>query len=386
MENIHLLLESDYDEIFSLSQFAFQYNLSEEQLKNKKEEAKRHTIWGWIEGEQLAAKLHLIPLSVYIQGKPFKMGGISGVATWPEYRRNGMVKHLLYRALKEMKENGQAVSLLHPFAFPFYRKYGWEHAFSRKHYSMPLEKLKKDWDVNGYVRRIKEDIPLLHRLYTEYAKKYNGMLTRDEKWWTQRVLKDEDHIAVAYDEAGNAEGYVRFEVKKSILTVKEMVYLNLNSYKQLLKFIGNHDSMAETVEMIAPEHDNLSLYIEEPRFEQKINPYFMARIVDVRRFLEEYPFQGNGELTIAVEDEFFPENSGTYYINKMAESTEISNIGADAGEEAVQCSVQILAGMLFGYMRPVDYYEAGLLHAEKEEVKQLEVIIPNQQTFLADFF
>ncbi|WP_373894709.1 GNAT family N-acetyltransferase [Virgibacillus natechei] len=377
MNNIKTLTENNYDEIFSLSQFAFQYQLSEEELQKKKEEVKRHTIWGWMEEGQLAAKVHLIPLSCYIHGQSFEMGGISSVATWPEYRRQGMIKHLLYHALKQMKQNGQTLSFLHPFSFAFYRKYGWEHAFSQQHYSIALEKLKKEWGGEGYVRRKQPDIPVLNRIYTEYAKTFNGMLERDEKWWNQRVLRDESqHIAIAYSADGHPEGYLLYRVKEQVLTVKEMVYNNLNGRKLLLQFIGNHDSMAEKANLVVPEDDNMPLLLDEPRFEQKLLPYFMARIVDVQAFLEAYPFEGDSKLTLEVEDEFLPENSGAYQLGR----------GDGINAEAIQCSIQVLTGMLLGYKRPSDYYQVGLLIGDAQAVEQLEELIPRRQTYLMDFF
>ncbi|UJL46587.1 GNAT family N-acetyltransferase [Virgibacillus sp. NKC19-16] len=377
MKNIKTLTEADYNEIFSLSQFAFQYKLSEEELQKKKEEVKRHTVWGWMEEDQIAAKVHLIPLSCYIHGRSFAMGGISSVATWPEYRRQGMVKHLLYHALKQMKQNGQTLSFLHPFSFAFYRKYGWEHAFTQQRYSIPLEKLKKEWGGAGYVRRIQPDIPMLHRIYTEYAKTFNGILERDEKWWKQRVLKDESqHIAVAFSAEGYPEGYLIYNVKEQVLTVKEVVYNNLNARKLLVQFIGNHDSMAEKANLVVPEDDNLPLLLDEPRFEQKLLPYFMARIVDVKGFLEAYPFQGDGKLTLELEDEFLPENSGSYQLGHG----DVANI------EAIQCSIQVLTGVLLGYKRPSDYYQVGLLKGDAQAIEQLEELIPRRQTYLMDFF
>ena len=36
--------------------------------------------------------------------KKFKMGGVAGVATYPEYRRSGYVKELLQHSLQTMKK------------------------------------------------------------------------------------------------------------------------------------------------------------------------------------------------------------------------------------------------------------------------------------------
>ncbi|MBS4213970.1 GNAT family N-acetyltransferase [Neobacillus rhizophilus] len=73
-----------------------------------------------------AAKLHIIPLSIYIKDAEWNMGGIAGAATYPEYRRTGYVKSFILESLKQMRDNVQIVSLLHPFDIGFYRKYGWE--------------------------------------------------------------------------------------------------------------------------------------------------------------------------------------------------------------------------------------------------------------------
>jgi len=379
---------ADYHEIFSLSQFAFQYELSEEDLVKKKEEASRHQIWGWMVEGKLAAKVHIIPLASYINGQAFKMGGIASVATWPEYRRKGMIKTLLFHALQEMKKNGQTISLLSPFSIPFYRKYGWELAFTDKKYDIPIGNLKREWKTQGYVRRIGKDVPLLHDIYTIYAKKFSGILTRDEKWWEQRVLTDPSaHIAVAYNEAGKAEGYLIYKVKERVFTVLEMAYTSLNGWKLLLEFIANHDSMVKNVKMIVPENDQLTLLVDDPRFDQKITPYFMARIVDVLAFLKQYPFQKTGsdrELLINVEDSFFPENSGTYKLTENAAGVEVDKRSNQ--QSGIQCTVQQLTVMLLGYKRPGEMYHVDLIQGNIEDIKQLEKLLPEQQTFLSDFF
>lgn len=386
---IKTLTETDYDAIFALSQFAFQYELSEPDLTKKKEEANRHIIWGWMVEQQLAAKLHLIPLSCYINGKEFPMGGISSVSTWPEYRRQGAVKNLLHHVLKHMRENGQTISFLHPFSFAFYRKYGWEHAFTEKSYTIPLEKLKRTWDGKGYVRRIQHDMPTLDKIYNEYTKQFNGPLVRDEKWWEQRVLKGDWHVAVSYKEWNEAVGYLIYNVKNEKLTIHEMAYSTLDGQKLLLQFISNHDSMADKVEMVVPDNDHLPLLLDEPRFNQKLEPYFMARIVDVFEFLKQYPFQlGNEQstLTLHVEDSFLPENNGTYQLRQSGGETNVTFMQSNSSEDGIYSTIQYLTSMFIGYRRPLELYNLGLIQGKKEQIEQLERIIPNRQTFFPDFF
>jgi predicted acetyltransferase len=118
--------ENEYVESMKLSMYAFQYKIPESDVPVRIEGVKNHKILGIWDENILAAKLHIIPLSIYMQDVEWKMGGIAGVATYPEYRRNGYVKSLMIDSLKHMRNNHQIVSLLHPFDISFYRKYGWE--------------------------------------------------------------------------------------------------------------------------------------------------------------------------------------------------------------------------------------------------------------------
>src|SRR5699024_8388373 len=208
LKEIKKLDQTYYDEIINLSKFAFQYELTEEGRKKRLEEADFHHIWGWITDGELAGKVHTIPLKSYLNGQLFEMGGINAVATWPEYRRQGIIKQLLHHSLKEMKKNGQVLSFLSPFSFSFYRKYGWELAFTNKRYEIPIGNLKQNWQAEGYVRRTEVNISLLQKIYTAYAKNFTGTLSRQGDWWKHRVLSDKDQIAISYNEANDPEGYL----------------------------------------------------------------------------------------------------------------------------------------------------------------------------------
>lgn len=389
MKHIQRLTAADYDDIFALSQFAFQYTLSKEALEAKKAEAARHVIWGWIEQEKIAAKLHVIPLSSYVYGKQFQMGGISSVATWPEYRRQGMVKHLLKHALTYMKNQGMTISFLHPFSFAFYRKFGFELAFANKTYTIPIEYFKNVERGHGYVRRINNDLTPLQAIYHAYAKRFTGPIVRDDQWWRQRVLNKQGHIAVAYHMGGEAEGYLIYDVKNKQMTIQEIAYRSLNGLQLLMTFISHHDSMAENVQLTVPESDQLSFILDEPTIKQQLIPYFMARVVDVHAFLQVYPFkqQQMKPLALHVTDDFFPYNSGTYILHFQRGSIDITFARKKQTVYSSIClNIQALTTIFLGYKRPSQLYNIGYIEGKKEAIHQLEQIIPDQQTFFPDFF
>ena len=66
---------------------------------------------------------------------------IGGVGTAPEYRRNGCVRAMFEEILPKAKENGWAVSILHPFSFSYYRKFGYEKVSDHVLLSFPITAL-----------------------------------------------------------------------------------------------------------------------------------------------------------------------------------------------------------------------------------------------------
>src|SRR5690625_7457026 len=115
MNGIKHLSEADYQEISLMDQFAFQFELTTEEMSQSGERIKDHNILAWMVEGKIAAKVHIIPLTTYIARKLFKMGGIGAVATWPEDRRQGIRKNVLLESLKEMKQADQTVPVLPPY-------------------------------------------------------------------------------------------------------------------------------------------------------------------------------------------------------------------------------------------------------------------------------
>lgn len=122
------LKEDRYREALALSEYAFQYKYTSEAEMQKSIDVMKqhHQLFGVMDEDQIAAKLHLIPLEISFGDQIYSMGGIAGVATYPQYRRNGYVRAMLKHVLEKMREDGHVVSMLHPFSVPFYRKFGWE--------------------------------------------------------------------------------------------------------------------------------------------------------------------------------------------------------------------------------------------------------------------
>ena len=69
------------------------------------------TLCAFIDG-QMASMFCTIPFTMRAVGKAVPMGGISSVGTLPEFRRQGLSRSLMTRALADMVEKGQPVAAL----------------------------------------------------------------------------------------------------------------------------------------------------------------------------------------------------------------------------------------------------------------------------------
>lgn len=392
---IRTLRPEDLRASMELSQFAFQYELGPEELQQRVDRMNPEESWGiFTEEGSLAAKLMLLPFETYIGGKKYDMGGIAGVATWPEYRRGGLVARLLSHALRVMKERGQTISFLHPFQFAFYRKFGWESYTDWKRYELLTAQIPRFQGGVGRVERT-SDLDLLSVLYDEYAARFNGSLVRSRTWWEQNIMERKNKggtSAVYYGPDGSPKGYLLYKVRDKVMAVNEFVFLDEEARRGLWSFIANHDSMIDKVKLEAHSGDRLTSLLSDPRIKQETQPYFMARLVDAASFLKNYDFTPGvtGRLRLYVKDDQADWNEGLYELELAAEGKAQVRFRPRAvpehPEDGLVCGTGALTAMLLGYERPSFMLETGRLHGSMEACRILDAAIPRSQTYLMDFF
>lgn len=394
---IRRLRAEEYGERMELSQFAFQFRLSERELEEKRSTWRPEEDWGYFDeqGRLLSAAL-VFGFETWVHGRKLPMGGVAGVATWPDARRQGCVRQLLAAALEGMRQDGQTVSMLHPFSFAFYRKYGWEMTVERKRYTFATGQLPKRKDAPGTVKRMAQpDFAILNGIYERYASRYSGMLVRTERWWGEKLFGKPGLWAVYENERGEPEGYVFYEVKDSKLTVHDWANASEEARVALWTYIANHDSMIAEATVTVPADDQTTLLLDDPRIKQEVVPYFMSRIVDAEAFVPQMAWAPGTEdesVTLRLSDAHAPWNEGMFKLTwdaqgqgKLERLASVDGGGASA-LPALSCDIQGLTAMLLGNRRPSFLREVGKIAGDDEAIARLERRIPVRTTYLADFF
>ena len=343
---------------------------------------------GWFNGDELISQLAMYPCEVNIHGQLFKMAGLTGVGTYPEFAGHGLMHDLIKVGLDRMRANQQWISYLYPYNIPFYRKKGWEIMSDQLTYDIRDSQLPKQRPVAGHVERLDIDDPDVIETYNRFAHQNHGAMIRNELNWDEywRWENEEERIAgVYYDQNEQPMGYVLYWIANEVFHVKEMIYLNQEARIGLWNFISAHYSMVDHVKGHLYQDEPISFLLDDGDIEQTIQPYFMARIVDVQEFLKAYPFETDGHaFHFVLTDPLADWNNGTFgvYWNDQGKV----HITKRPVGDPVECDIQTLTTMLMSYRRPSYLAKIERLKADRKTLKNLENIIPMEQPYFSDYF
>lgn len=346
---------------------------------------------GWFYEGELASQIVVYPMEINIHGEIYSMGGITGVTTYPEYAGRGLIHSLMTKVLEYMREEKQLLSILYPYSIPFYRKKGWEVVSDKLTYTIKDTQLPKRQDVPGMVRRVELEHEDLKNVYKYYSVQKHGALIRDELAWAEywRWETDDVTAAIYYDGDGKPLGYMVYVVKNEIFHIKEMIYLNFEAKNGLWNYIGSHFSMITEVRGKNYTGEPLAFLLEDSEITETIAPYIMARIVDVKEFILQYPFQVTPEelhIHLRVHDKMAPWNEGLFEVYWKDEKTYCEKVEEAAVVNLVELDIQTLTTMLMGYKRPSYLYDNDRLNTEYYMGRILEQLIPAGKMNFSDYF
>ncbi|MBC2257539.1 GNAT family N-acetyltransferase [Listeria booriae] len=342
---------------------------------------------GWFDGDKLVSQMAVYPMQVNIFGEIYKMGGVTGVGTYPEYANFGLMHRLMRQSLKEMRDREQTISYLYPYSIPYYRRKGWEIISDVMTFSIKDTQLPENVPVSGMVERLDIEHEDVLKTYNRFAQNQHVAMIRDSLAWEEywRWEREEMIAAVYYDEAGEPQGFMYYWIADDIFHMKEMVYLTREARHGLWNFISAHFSMVTHVKGKLYTSEPIAFLMEDSDITETIHPYYMARIVDVEGFFKKYPFlEKQADFHFVVTDSLLEWNQGIFHFQWDADGNVV--LGKEAHGEAVEIDIQTLTTMFFGYKRPKYLRKIGRIIASDAIIKQLEKMIPNETPYFSDYF
>lgn len=308
-------------------------------------------IWGVYDDRGLQARVVVIPFQTHLGPEAVvPMAGVAGVACLPASRGKGYVGRCLDYSLEQMREKGQVISMLFPFAWEFYRRYGWEWVGRTQRYTAPTSILKADPATEQVRAAEPEDYAAVQDCYARYAGRYRGMTRRSERHWKEILedSKDRHTFTYLYEQEGRIEGYLTYRGgNREHTELREFLTLTERARRGLMGLLRRHDMQVEKFGWDAPPDDVLWSQLNHWDLQTKIGPATQARVVDLAGALQAWRprFDLSGEVTLAVQDEHAPWNTGIWRVQCEAGRIEAS---AGSGEPQVSLDIQALTQAYFG--------------------------------------
>ena len=275
------------------------------------------------------------------------MGGIGGVATLPEYRRQGGIRACFEAALPDMYARGYDFSYLYPFSTAYYRQFGYECCVQKMKWVVNLGLLKVP-KTAGTVYLAEKGNPMTDAIQSVdqvIEKRFNMMVQHqdsDYKWCAEvdPAVKQE-FTYVWFDAENIPHAYTTFKLANEPdgrnLVCSRFFFTNQDGFWGLM---GLFKSLAA---------DHLYLKFDTPVLPslQYLMPEWslgaaswnlqasagMVRVVNVMNILKKARYLGSGHVTLEIHDPQIRENNGRYAVtfsNGSAESVELTEAPADA--------------------------------------------------------
>ncbi|MGC6767475.1 GNAT family N-acetyltransferase [Enterococcus sp. LJL128] len=386
---------NQYNELLS---YVFQFtesDLEESGFDNKREfvRSKRpilevSKVFGWFHDEKLISQISIYPCKVNIHGQLYDMGGVTGVGTYPEYANHGLMQDLIHVALETMRADKQWISYLYPYSIPYYRRKGWEILSDKLSFKIRDTQLPKNIDVSGMVERVPVDHEDVLSVYDRFSRENHGAMIRSpfnwEEYW--RFENEEERTAaIYYNSEHQPQGVLFYWIAEDVFHIKEMFYMNQEARNGLWNFISAHFSMVYWVKGSIYKNEPLAFLLEDSQIKETIEPYFMARIVDVKEFLLNYPFKETAEpFHLIIDDPVAEWNNGVFGL-QWAEDGQLA-VSNQALGNPVRMNIQTLTCLLMNYRRASYLHRIERIQTDKQTLRILERILPDQEAYFSDDF
>ena len=276
---------------------------------------------------------------------------LSGICSIPECRRMGGVRKLFDEVGKTAVESDIVAGFLSPFSIEYYEKFGYANLNRLFAITVPFHKLEhipRNNDVELYTG---EQLEELCQLHNKCVFKENLITMReDKKHFCQTPLEDADYTYIHRNANGEADGYVRFSVKRpEELVAEELFVLTPDALKGIIGFLRNYDGIVKTlrVKKQYPGSPFACLMDRIDNINYEYDKGYAGRIYNLKKLLENnvYP-EKYGKFSILSLDDL-EQNKGIFdveYENGKATVTQRADGDYDISLTAPAAARLLLAG------------------------------------------
>lgn len=344
------------------------------------------------EGGETLAGVSAHPMRQNVRGVVLPMAGIAAVASHPSARRRGLVRVLLDRLLRDMRDDGRPVSTLYPFRPSFYERFGF----------VGLPRVRTTaFDPAGLAHLLRAELPgTVTRLHVRdgfaehralslrlLGERHGFSVFSDRRAERVRDL-EEKWVAVARAD-GEVVGAVTYRIERhdGDLAADDLLVTGPVGRALLLQFFARHvDQVSRVVLSVGtdevPELWGTDLAAHtEARVLHPRSPAPMARILSLEALVG--LSAGPGAVSVEVVGDALV--GGLYRLQGDGGRLAVERLQPGGTPDATM-SVAGLSGLVYGVLDPVDVSVRGFGTVGPDAAGELRSLFPRASPYLFSDF
>jgi predicted acetyltransferase len=346
-------------------------------------------------GKRVVSCLEIKAAEVIIGDAVLPMGGVCNVATLPSERNKGHASSLMRDTLRTLRSQSLCTSILFPFSFRYYRKFGYELAGNHCQFWCRPHNLPAFSEHRWCRPATREDVADLVRIYTEVSRRRSCALVRSEARWLE-ILNSDLFQIVVYDRVDPAgylivrDGLDHYGGK--LLAVEELSAESSEARRGMIGYLARYTG--EAIEWCASSADLTESGVMrsvaplregfKPRGIATVRPMFQFRVVDLLMALRARApvySEVTGELSLQIRDDHVPENQAPMAISAVDGTVQI--LAGQRTERWLEADIRAFSQLYCGYVTPAEAVSQGLVQASHPEaVSVAEDFFPPLEPFI----
>ena len=268
-------------------------------------------------------------------GARVPVAGVAQVAVLPTHRRRGLLRDVLGAVLGQAREMGEHYAILNASDSGIYGRFGFGQAdrvlrieLDTDHVDLVVPLAAGSVDL---VDRC-DALPLVAELYERFGRARPGAVGRSDAWWALVLHQEaswrgigDPFVAVHRDDAGRPDGYAIYRSRDhwerghaaGTVEVRELEAASPDVEAALWRFLCDIDLRPKVVAYPRPSDDPLRWRLSQPRraWVGETLDLLWCRPLDVAACLGGRAYAVDDSLVLAITDETFPDQAGTYRVS-----------------------------------------------------------------------